>query len=785
MKTKLSFLSFFFFIFFSSYSTTVKVPSEYPTIQAGMDAANTGDTVLVADGTYTGEGNLFLSFAGKAIVVKSENGPENCIIDCVDSTEAEVFQLINGETRESIVEGFKIINGGLIIIIENSSPTIKNNIFENDTCGVYCGENSNPLIENNIISQSYRYGIYCYKSFPVIRGNHIKDNLRLGIYCGTDSNPVIDNNIILRNEQSGIMCYNSLGIIQNNIITENVCNGIYCSVNSDPNINNNVVSKNEYPGIYCGENCNPVIENNIISQNFMSGIYCYNSEAIIKDNSITQNKQNGIYYKENSSPLIENNIISESYRSGIYCYNSGGIIRNNRIIENIWNGVYCKGNSNPLIENNIISQNNWSGIGVLNSNPIIVTNLISENIDGYGGGIRLMDSSAARIVNNVISHNVATQYGGGIYASNDASKIINNTIVYNSAAHGAGIFSSESDQIFINNIIAFSKRYAITDGPKIMPWGNRTTTFNYYSGILTGMNEYMGFINTGAAGNVTVDVPGISDTTIFVQSNETFRLNILWVVRITGYISTVKFSINSETDTLNLSSGLGAQYNGTVLKDLYTTGIEPVEPAGGIIAVQGDSSEVKYCNFYNNEGGNYFTGTSNQDSFDISSINENLIENPLFADEEFLLSGNSPCIDAGIVDTSGLGIGETDFLGNPRFFDASANRPAIIDVGALEFQDNLVGIDEYNTISQADEFGYSLMPNPNNGIFNFKINSFPPEKLTVKIINGLGQVVGIKNIEYPTVNQIEPFDASHLNKGIYYFIVTSNLYQSSKKILIQ
>jgi subtilisin family serine protease len=58
----------------------VHVPGQYPTIQEAIDAATTGGTVVIADGIYTGEGNRDLSFGGKAITVRSENGPENCII---------------------------------------------------------------------------------------------------------------------------------------------------------------------------------------------------------------------------------------------------------------------------------------------------------------------------------------------------------------------------------------------------------------------------------------------------------------------------------------------------------------------------------------------------------------------------------------------------------------------------------------------------------------------------------------------------------------------------------
>jgi hypothetical protein len=58
-----------------------RVPSEYATIQEAVDASSDGDVVLVAPGTYTGDGNKNIDFSGKAIVVRSELGSYDTAID--------------------------------------------------------------------------------------------------------------------------------------------------------------------------------------------------------------------------------------------------------------------------------------------------------------------------------------------------------------------------------------------------------------------------------------------------------------------------------------------------------------------------------------------------------------------------------------------------------------------------------------------------------------------------------------------------------------------------------
>ncbi len=93
-----------------AFGDIIRVPSEYSTIQAGIDAASDGDTVLVGDGVYMGEGNRDLVFGGKIITVQSENGPVKSIIDC-EGVERAFSSYPNYSARDVVIRGFTIKNG--------------------------------------------------------------------------------------------------------------------------------------------------------------------------------------------------------------------------------------------------------------------------------------------------------------------------------------------------------------------------------------------------------------------------------------------------------------------------------------------------------------------------------------------------------------------------------------------------------------------------------------------------------------------------------------------------
>jgi hypothetical protein len=116
---------------------------DVPTIQAGIHGAATGDTVVLANGTFRGDGNRDIDYYGKAITVCSESDdPDLCIIDC-EGSESDPHRGLyfhSAEGPNSVLEGVTVTNGpGGGAYFDDSSPTIRHCVFVNNQYGVSAG----------------------------------------------------------------------------------------------------------------------------------------------------------------------------------------------------------------------------------------------------------------------------------------------------------------------------------------------------------------------------------------------------------------------------------------------------------------------------------------------------------------------------------------------------------------------------------------------------------------------------------------------------------------------
>ncbi|MHC4455863.1 MAG: outer membrane protein assembly factor BamB family protein [Planctomycetota bacterium] len=333
------------------FATNRRVPThQYPTIQRAINACVDGDTVIVKDGVYTGYRNMDIDFHGKAITVRSENGPEKCIIDC--NGWGRGFYFGSEEDENSVLEGFTITNG-----------------YESEGGGIYCDWESSPTIKNCNIVENAGGGIYCnWKSSPTITDCIISDNVPSG-----------------RSGGSGISIFYSVCLIQNCTITGNKARsggGIYCW-NSKPTITNCTIAGNSASyyggGIYNSEIGNSTITNCTIIGNtagrYGGGMYHnYKSNPTIINCTIIGNTagQNGggMYHGWLNKPTIINCIITGNMAEakGGGMYNIGEtrpLISNCTISSNLaeeeGGGIFCRDDAEPRLTNTILWFNEDNG----------------------------------------------------------------------------------------------------------------------------------------------------------------------------------------------------------------------------------------------------------------------------------------------------------------------------------------------------------------------------------------------------------------------------------------
>ena len=189
-------------------ATIIRVPQDETTIQAGIDSAVAGDTVLVDTGRYVEN----INFNGKNIVVGSlflTTGDTSYISQTVidGDSDGSVVTFESGEDTNANLSGFTITRGrsynGGGIYCDSSNPFLSHLIIKDNRAiisggGIFCSQSSPTLshiIINKNIASEYGGGIAIIESNPILEDLVISDNSSSsgggGTYCSNSSPELI------------------------------------------------------------------------------------------------------------------------------------------------------------------------------------------------------------------------------------------------------------------------------------------------------------------------------------------------------------------------------------------------------------------------------------------------------------------------------------------------------------------------------------------------------------------------------------------------------------------
>ncbi len=453
----------------------------YAAIQAAVDAASGGDTILVAEGAYTGVsahgGHTQVVYLNKSITIRggyttAYTEPPDPVarpttLDAQGQGRVVYIPYIGGYARVTL-EGLRLTAGNAILGDSGSKTGggIRADGVSGDRVTI-----RNCWIGSNTAEEGGAGGIaFDFTELDLVASTVIS-NTGTGVILWQSDSPLISGNTIAGNSAGGVTVldaeYGDGLSIQGNSFTNNAGNGIYMTdISSDGG--NDLISDNTFNGNNRGLYAKSIYDTTLHINNTFHGNTnsnnCFASWDVYGG---------GIWLQGGNAEVI-NNTFTENYAcygGGLSVSNGGGnavLIEGNTFLANsarMGGAIHLEGEGNATnVQGNLISGNQARDAGGLSidvgARPTVRRNVVTGNqATSVAGGLYCGSCTVTLEQNQIIDNSAVT--GGGLYfgwpaflITQTVSTLTNNLIADNSAATASGVMISSGNVVMIHNTIA-------------------------------------------------------------------------------------------------------------------------------------------------------------------------------------------------------------------------------------------------------------------------------------------------------------------------------------------